>query len=147
MEMHSWPLLVVFAATCWSACWSDRAPGRPTTPAPVAPADPTAAGPPSTGIRFVSRPPNRCAVVVAHLFDQSKADISSSGMSEAFMQELQDVAVASCRDTEWSTEALDCYEGTSSSTEITACFSEMTQEQQEDFKKRMTELVQRQSGP
>jgi len=144
--MRSWPLLVVFATTCWSACWSDRSPARSTTPAPAAPADPTAGGPPSSGIRFVSRAPDRCAPAIAHVLEQSKADIAGSGMSEAFLQEMQEMAVASCQETEWSPESLDCFEGIGSSSELTACFSAMTQEQQDDFKKRMTELLQRQSA-
>lgn len=144
--MRSWPLLVVFATTCWSACWSDRSPARPTTPAPTAPADPTAGGPPSSGIRFVSRPQNRCVPAIAHVFEQSKAEIASSGMSEAFIQEMQDIAVASCVETHWPAETLDCFESSGGSSELTVCFSALQQEQQDDFKKRMTELLQRQSS-
>jgi hypothetical protein len=144
--MRSWPLLVVFAAICGSACWTDRSPGRLTTPAPAAPADPTAGGPPSSGIRFVSRAPNRCAPAIAHVLEQSKADIAGSGMSEAFIQEMQEMAVASCQETQWSPETLACFEGTETSSELTACFKAMLQEQQDDFQKRMTELFQRQSS-
>lgn len=142
--MRSWPVLVVFAAICGSACWTERSPGRPTTPAPAAPADPIAGGPPSSGIRFASRVPDRCAPAIAHVFEQSKADIGGSGMSEAFLQEMQEMAVASCRETQWSPETLDCFEDSDASSELTTCFSAMPQEQQDDFKKRMTELLQRQ---
>lgn len=139
-------LLLVVLALSGSACWSDRPAARPAAPAPVAPADPAAGGPPSSGIRFVSRAPNRCARAIAHMLEQSKADIASSGMPESFIQELQDAAVASCEETGWSTESLDCYEGTGSSSEINTCFSAMASEQQEDFKKRITELLRRQSS-
>src|SRR5689334_21179015 len=106
-------LLVAVLALSGSACWSDQPAARPATPSPIAPTDP-ATSPPSSGIRFTTRTPNRCARAIAHMLELSKADIASIGMPETFIQELQDAAVASCEETGWSSESLDCYEGTDS---------------------------------
>jgi len=147
--MRSWPLLVVLATACWSACWSDR-PARTTTPTsiptPTGTGAPAAGVPPTSGIRFVTRAANRCARVIDHLFEQSKSEFASSGLSDAFLEEMQELAVATCQETAWSPESLDCYERTESSAEISTCFTAMTPEQQDDFKKRMTELLQRQQN-
>jgi hypothetical protein len=139
-------LLLVVLALAGGACWSDRPAATPAPPRPAGSADPTAGGPPSSGIRFVPRSTNRCARAIAHILEQSKADIASSSFPETFIQELQDAAVASCQETGWSSESLDCFERTDSSSEITTCFKAMDTEQQEDFQKRITELFKRQSA-
>lgn len=130
-----------------TACWGSHSapPVQPSPPAERAvPAVVTAPAPTTHGIRFVSRTPRRCIRVVAHVFDTSRKDASTTAsLSEQLLEDMQQMAVESCEETQWTEEALDCYESATSSPEMTRCYRAMTQAQQDDFAKRLTELMQK----
>lgn len=157
MRSRRLPLILALAcaAAGGAACWSDR-PARTTVPGPTGAGGATSGtgggtgatgattAPPTSGIRFAPRSVNRCARVISHLLEQSKSELASTGLSESFLEELQRVAVESCEETAWAPESLDCYEGTTNSSDMSTCFTAMTPEQQEDFKRRMFELQRQQ---
>jgi hypothetical protein len=137
--MRSGPALVV--AMVLAGCWSERA--APTTPAALAamerPREPWPASAPS---RYVPPAQDRCAVVIAHVFDLTK-DASGGRFPIAMLDELQQATVESCHETQWSEESLDCYEATVSSSDTTDCYRSMTMEQREDFERRFNDIHQR----
>jgi hypothetical protein len=144
MRSRRLPLILALAcaAAGGTACWSDR-PARTTAPDPTGTGGgsaTTTAPPPTSGIRFAPRSVNRCARVVAHLIEQSKSELVSSGLPATFLEDLERLAVESCEESEWTPESLDCYERTDNSSDVSTCFGAMTSEQQEDFKRRMFDL-------
>lgn len=139
--MRCWLALVVFAG-----CWSERAPA-PATPASIAAVErPREPWPSSTPVRFTPRVEDRCATVLTHVFELAKLDASNIRFTTAMLDELLQVTIESCHETEWSEDSLDCYEETTSSSETSDCFRSMTMEQREDFERRLDEIKQRHRG-
>jgi hypothetical protein len=140
--MRCWLALVVLAG-----CWSERAPS-PAAPASIAAVErPREPWPSSTPMRFTPRVEDRCATVIGHVFELARQDASNGRFTAAMLDELLQVTIESCHETQWSEESLDCYEETTSSSDTSDCYSSMTMEQREDFERRFTEVMQRHRSP
>ena len=139
--MRNWlPLVLVMLAG--AGCWSERAPSKTTPPALAAVERPPEPWPSSARGPFVRRVQDRCAIVIAHVFDLTKLD-SNGRLPASVLDELLSSTIESCHETEWSEEILGCYEETASTSETSDCYRSMTNEQRDDFEKRFTDIMQR----
>ena len=77
--------------------------------------------------------------------DKLRPEFSKTGFPEATIDEMIEAAIESCRETDWSTELLACYENAADSTDLNQCQSLMTTEQSEDVTRRMMDVIQRMS--
>lgn len=138
------PALFAFSALLLPACWSDQPAARPVAPSPsLATVErPATPWPASSRGPLVRRAPDRCATVVAHVFELSKQELSGR-LPPPVLEELHLSTIDSCHTTEWSDEILACYEGTSTTSETTPCYRSMTEEQRNDFEKRFSDIMQR----
>jgi hypothetical protein len=138
--MRSWLVLVVLA----SGCWSERATAE-TTPVPsIASLERTPEPWPSSGRSHAPRRDHdRCARVIGHVFDLARRDATNSGFTPQMLDDIQVSSVESCHETQWSDEILDCYEGTTSTSQTSECYRTMTEEQREDFERRFMDVRMR----
>jgi hypothetical protein len=138
--MRSWLLLTVLAA----GCWGERAPGQ-TTPAPslAAVERPPQPWPSSARPLPPRRTTDRCAQVVAHVFEVARQDAPNVGLAISMLDDLQETMIESCHETEWSEDILGCYAGTTSMAETSNCFRAMSTEQRDDFDRRFSAIRQR----
>ena len=77
--------------------------------------------------------------------DKLRPEFSKTGIPEATIDELIDVAIESCRATDWSPDLLACYNNAGDATDLNACQSLMTTEQSEDVTRRMMDVISRMS--
>jgi len=133
-------VLVVLAA----GCWSER-PTAETTPVPsIASLERTPDPWPSSGRSLPPRrDQDRCARVIEHVFDLARRDATSSGFTPQMLDDIQVSSVESCHETQWTDEMLDCYEGTTSTSQTGECYRSMTEEQREDFERRFMDVRMR----
>lgn len=143
--MRSWPWLVLVALA--AGCWNERAPARaPAVSIAQLEREPEP-WPSRARARSVARPPDRCATVISHMFDLWMPDVTLiAGFSAAMFDELRAAGVESCHATGWSDEILSCFEDTTSMDETTGCTRSMTEEQLEDLKRRVMDIMLRQQG-
>ena len=139
-RMRSALVLVVLAG-----CWSERTPAQ-TTPVSIAAVErQPEPWPSSKPVYFTRRVQDRCAIVITHVFELTKQD-SSGRFPTAMLDELLQATVEGCHETQWSEASLDCYEGTTATSETSDCYRSMTMEQREDFERRFTDIMQRHRG-
>ncbi len=54
---------------------------------------------------------------------------------------LRDAAVQGCLTTQWSDEALECYDQTVDLTSLRPCFQKLTDAQRDDFNQRISDTI------
>ncbi len=135
--MRSWLVLVALAA----GCWTERAPAATAPPASIASLEPPPEAWPGRRTTLLPRrEDDRCARVITHVFDLARRDAAGSGLTPAMLDDLQRAGIDACHETRWSDDVLDCYEGTTATTQSAECFRAMTEEQREDFERRYMDL-------
>ncbi|HSJ99840.1 MAG TPA: hypothetical protein VK932_01310 [Kofleriaceae bacterium] len=135
--MRSWLVLVALAA----GCWTERAPAGTAPPPSIASLEsPPEAWPGRRATPLPRREEDRCARAITHVFDLARRDAAGSGLTPAMLDDLQQAGIDACYETRWSDEVLDCYEGTTATTQSAECFRAMTEEQREDFERRYMDL-------
>jgi hypothetical protein len=78
--------------------------------------------------------------------DKLRPEFAKTGIPEATIDELIEAAIESCREMEWSTELMACYDGVADANEINGCQKLMTTEQSDDVSRRMMDVISRMSA-
>ncbi len=89
------------------------------------------------------REDDRCARVITHVFELARRDAAGSGLTPAMLDDIQQASIEGCHETQWSDEILDCYEGTTSTSQTGECYRSMTEEQRDDFERRFMDIRMR----
>ncbi|MFT3692601.1 MAG: hypothetical protein QM831_05640 [Kofleriaceae bacterium] len=114
-----------------AGCWTQVS-QPPPAPPPSAPA-------PQVARRIVSR--SQCEITVDHLVDVMGDELSKVPDFVGKLDTIRDLAVASCDETHWSGELMNCLETTSDSSVIQQCAVLFSAEQTQDLMQRMTEAL------
>jgi hypothetical protein len=77
--------------------------------------------------------------------DKLRPEFLKTGIPETTVDEIVIAAIDSCRELEWSSELLACYDAINDVTELNNCQKLMSTEQSDDISKRMMEVVSRMS--
>lgn len=121
-----------------SACWTGAA-QPPAEPPP----------PPSPAPRLVHHlaPRTPCEITVDHLKDVEHDELSRVPDFADKLDELRDLAVASCEATHWTGELMDCLDHTADSTAVSQCGAFLTADQTQDLMQRIAEALMGLAAP
>lgn len=125
---------LLFVTACWT---NSNAPA--TAPSPPTASEPAA---PSSAFR-VRSVKSTCARTVEGMSDKLRPEFRKTGIPDLAIDEIVLTAIESCRELEWSSELLACYDAISDITELNACQKLMSTEQSDDISRRMMEVVSR----
>lgn len=91
--------------------------------------------------------PSRCDAVIGHLLDVFKPELAQAGFKDDVVAKLEIAASASCHETRWSDELLDCFAGVSASDAFARCQAQMSTAQVDDLQKKMVEVMSAATNP
>jgi len=118
--------LAMLCAGCWTAA-----------------APPVVEPPPPPPVVAHRSPPlhSPCEVTIDHIVEVMHVELSRIPDFADKLDDIRDVAVASCDETKWTPELRSCFDNTTDNTAIQECQSLFTPDQTSDLMRRMTEVL------
>lgn len=92
-------------------------------------------------------PPSRCDAVIGHLLGVFKPELAQAGFKDDMVAKLEMAASASCHETRWSDDLLDCFEGVSATDAFAKCQAQMSSAQIDDLQKKMVDVMSATANP
>lgn len=89
-----------------------------------------------------------CASAINHSMELSKADMSKMpGMDDKMLGKLKDLGVQHCKDDKWSDDAIKCMNDAKAEADAKACYSKLSNDQQEKMNKAMMDAMTASAPP
>lgn len=128
--------LILFVAACWRAT-------PVVEPTPIVEREPE----PGRARFHQPPPPSRCDAVIGHLLEVFKPELAQAGFKDDVVAKLEMAASASCHETRWSDDLLDCFGAVSATDAFAKCQAQMTSAQIDDLQKKMVEVMSATNNP